>query len=88
MTSFAYFVSITLHAATGTLQESANSHILSEFLRDQKELPWQQNLSKRQSIMLNTVKRVLPRQLNLEKMALTVDTQRNIKILDSLRLRY
>jgi len=39
------------------------------------------------SLMLNTVKRVLPWQLNFEKLALTVDTQTNIKILDSLRLR-
>jgi len=38
--------------------------------------------------MLNTVKRVLPWQLNFEKkIALTVDTQKNKKILDSLRLR-
>jgi len=34
--------------------------------------------------MLNTVKRVLPWQLNFEKNALTVDAQTNIKILDSL----
>ena len=40
------------------------------------------------SLMLNTVKRVLPWQLNFEKkIALTVDTQRNVKILDSLPLR-
>ena len=36
----------------------------------------------------NTVKRVLRWQLNFEKkIALTLDIQRNIKILDSLRLR-
>jgi len=39
-------------------------------------------------LMLNTVKRVLPWQLNYEKIALTVDPPRNIKILYLLRLRY
>jgi len=40
------------------------------------------------SLMLNIVKIVLPWQLNYEKNALSVDIQRNITILDSLRLRY